>query len=261
MSFMVASLASGSSGNSYYFQSPQGAVLVDAGLSGKRLLEAVVAAGGDPGLIKGIVVTHDHNDHVSGAGILQRKHGWKLWMTRGTYSAAASRLGKVTVDAIAPGSGLNVGGFSFEFHATPHDGAEPIMVTAEYGGARCGVLTDLGHSFAALPTILDSLDFVFFESNYDPEMLRRNRRYPPPLKARITGERGHISNQDAVDLVRGLPGDRLRRVVLAHLSKENNLPELAYKCFTQGTAERMGALGMKVGVAPRYDPMLLCSVK
>lgn len=260
MSFFIASLASGSSGNAYYLQSPEGAILVDAGLSGVRIIEAITQAGGDPALVKGVIVTHEHHDHVSGAGVLQRKHNWRLWMTAGTRDAAAKRLGKVEVEVIRDGSGLRAAGMDFEFHATPHDGCEPIVVTAEYGGRRCGVCTDLGHPRTDLATILNSLDFVVFESNYDPDLLKANPRYSASLKARIQGKHGHLSNPEAGELVRCLTGDRLRRVLLAHLSEENNRPDLAKRCFTETTAERIEAIGMKVGVARRHAPTLLCRV-
>lgn len=257
----VASLASGSSGNSYYIQSPEGAVLIDAGLSGKRIVDAIHLAGGDPGLIRGIIVTHDHHDHASGAGVLHRKYGWELWMTAGTLEAAAARIGKARVKTIRPGSGLAVAGMRFDFISTPHDGLEPVMITATYGDKRCGVLTDLGHDFPGLTETLENLDFVFFESNYDPDLLAANQRYPHALKARIRGKHGHLSNREAADTVNRLTGDRLRRVVLSHLSQENNLPELAFNCFTSLTAARMREVGMKVGVARRYQPMLLCEVE
>ena len=260
MTMMVASLASGSSGNSYYIQSPEGAVLIDAGLSGKRLLANIVAAGGDPALIKGVIVTHDHHDHVAGAGVLQRKHGWKLWMTAGTHDAAAKRLGAVCVEAVQPGSGVAVAGMRFDFVRTPHDGREPVMIVAERGGRRCGVFTDLGHVFSGLGEMLDSLDFVFFESNYEPDMLAKNRRYPNSLKARIRGTGGHLSNAEAGEVVARLPGERLRRIVLSHLSQENNDPDVALSRFMALIQTRMRETGTRVGVAPRHDPMLLCSV-
>lgn len=260
MTFMVASLASGSSGNAYYLQSPEGAVLVDAGMSGRRLVEAIVRAGGDPELVRGIIVTHDHHDHIAGVGPLHRRHGWRLWMTAGTREAAAARLGKVTVETIRAGSGLEAAGFTFEFAATPHDGAEPVAVTAEVGGVRCGVFTDLGHTFHGLAESLERLDFAFLESNYDPRLLAANPRYPPPLKSRIMGRGGHLSNDNAAVLVQGMSGDRLRSVVLAHLSEENNRPDLALEHFRRVAAGRIGGVGMRVGVAPRHDPMRLCRV-
>lgn len=260
MSFMVASLASGSSGNSYYFQSPEGAVLVDAGLSGKTIVENIHLAGGDPGLVRGIIVTHDHTDHVSGAGALQRRYGWKLWMTEGSRDAAAARLGRVAVETVRPGSGLSAAGLHFEFLATPHDCLEPIMLTVERAGRRCGVFTDLGHVFPELPTALDSLDLVFMESNYDPNLLAANRKYPPFLKARISGKRGHLSNREAAETIRDLPGARLRRVILSHLSKENNNPDLALACFAHVAGDRIRELDIKVGVAPRDAPIRLCRI-
>lgn len=260
MALMVASLASGSSGNSYYIQSPEGAVLIDAGLSGKRLLENILAAGGDPAMIRGIIVTHDHTDHVGGAGVLQRKHGWKLWMTAGTRDAAAAKMGRVMVETIRPETGLKAAGMRFEFVATPHDGVEPVMITAECDGQRCGVFTDLGHIFPGLDSVVAGLDFVFFESNYEPDLLAANRRYPHPLKARIRGKGGHLSNREAAEFLGGLPGERLRRVVLSHLSQENNDPRLAFDCFQAVARTRIRELGMKVGVAPRHEAMRLCAV-
>ncbi len=260
MPMMVASLASGSSGNSYYVQSPEGAVLIDAGLSGRKVTENIIAAGGDPALVKGIIVTHDHHDHVAGAGVLQRKHGWRLWMTPGTLAAAGGKLGRVAVERIRPGAGLKAAGLEFRFVATPHDGEEPVMVAVERGGRRCGVFTDLGHVFPGLAEELEALDFVFMESNYDPDLLAANRRYPQPLKARIRGGGGHLSNREAAELISGLRGERLRRVVLAHLSEENNRPDMAKACFTGILNGRIQALDMRVGVAPRHTPMRLCAV-
>jgi phosphoribosyl 1,2-cyclic phosphodiesterase len=261
MPMLVASLASGSSGNSYYVQSPEGAVLIDAGVSGRKVIENILAAGGDPGLVRGVIVTHDHNDHVASAGILQRKHGWRLWMTQGTYAAAAGKLGKVAVETIRPGAGLKAAGLEFRFVGTPHDGAEPVMVAAERGGRRCGIFTDLGHVFSGLAEEFEELDFAFVESNYDPDLLAANRRYPHPLKARIRGDHGHLSNREAAEMILALRSGRLRRVVLAHLSQENNRPELAKECFAGILNGRIRESGMRVGVAPRHTAMRLCSVR
>lgn len=257
MTMRVASLASGSSGNSYYLECAEGAILVDAGLSGKALLHHLELAGGDPGKVRGVVVTHDHTDHSSGAGVLFRKFGWRLWMTKGTRDACRA-LGRAEVETVAAGSGLKAAGFAIEFIATPHDGAEPVMVAIEHGGVRCGVFTDLGHPFGGLADYLGGLDFAFLESNYDPGLLAKNRRYPASLKRRISGPSGHLSNSEAAKLLAGVPGTRLRKVVLSHLSEENNRPDLAKACFQELVGDRVRELDMKIGVAERYCPMRLC---
>ncbi len=259
MPMRVASLASGSSGNSYYIECPEGAVIVDAGLSGRALLENLVAAGGNPAKVQGIIITHDHNDHVAGAGVLQRRHGWKLWMTRGTRDASG-KIGKVEVDYIRAGEGLSAAGMNFEFYKTPHDAVEPILVTISRKNERCGICTDLGHPFPGLAELLEQLDFVFLESNFDPDLLAKNPRYPYPLKARIRGDHGHITNQQAAELVAGVKGGRLRKVVLSHLSEENNRPELAMQCFRSVASARIEAVGMRVGTAWRHKAMLLSCV-
>ena len=258
MTMRVASLSSGSSGNSYYIEGPDGAVVIDAGLSGKALVERLIMAGGDPAKVRGVIVTHDHRDHSASAGILQRRHGWKLWMTRGTRDTSPN-LGKVEVEIVAAGSGLMAAGMTFHFLATTHDGAEPIVVTAEHGGLRCGVFTDLGRPSQTLAAALDSLDFVFLESNYDPDLLAKCD-YPPSIKARIRGDGGHISNAEAAGLVAGLPGGRLRSVVLSHLSENSNRPDLAYADFIAGLGDRRREQGLRVGVAKRHLPMPLCAI-
>lgn len=259
MTMRVASLASGSSGNSYYIECPEGAIIVDAGLSGKTIVQHLQLAGGDLSKVRGVVVTHDHHDHSSGAGVLQRRFGWKLWMTKGTLENSRG-IGKVWAETVRSDSGLDVAGMRLEFIPTPHDGAEPMAVILNRGDKRCGILTDLGHSFAGLADTLATLDFVFLESNYDPRLLDANPRYPYPLKARIKGRGGHISNAEAGELIAGLPSERLRGVVLSHLSKENNTPDLALSTFTALAAARISAGGMRVGVAWRHQPMLLCEV-
>lgn len=261
MAMMAASLASGSSGNSYYIQCDEGAILIDAGLSGKRVVENILAAGGDPGMVKGVVVTHDHADHASGAGILQRKHGWRLWMTAGTEAAAACKLGKFKADIVRPGSSIKVAGMEIFFHATPHDSVEPVMVSLSRNGARCGIFTDLGHVFDGLREHLEELDFLFLESNYDPKMLASNPLYPQPLKARIRGEHGHLSNSEAAELIVSLRATRLKRIALSHLSQENNKPDLAKACFKKIAGEYIRENRLKIGVSPRHTPMQLCPVR
>ena len=252
--FRVVSLASGSSGNAFYAESAEGAILVDAGLPGKRVEELIRRAGGEPGRVQAILVTHDHTDHVRGAGILHRQHGWPLLMTRGTRQRAEKRLGRVSPTLFPPGAVLRVAGFRVETIPTPHDGAEPVMAVLERGQWRCGVFTDLGHPFPALREALGTLDGVFLESNYDRPLLDANPNYPDRLKRRIVSPRGHLENRETGALLAACAGERLRRVMLSHLSEQNNRPEIALVAVRASTGDLFRERGVKIAAAPRHAP-------
>lgn len=248
--FRVAALASGSSGNAVYAECADGALLVDAGLSGSAVEKAVSRIGGDMARVRAIVLTHDHADHVKGAGVLHRRYGVPLLLTPGTFAAARRALGKnVTPSLFAPGETLHAAGFAVHTLATPHDGAEPVAVVLERAGARCGILTDLGHSFPELVKLLPTLDAVLLESNYDPEMLRLGP-YSAELQERIRSPRGHLSNGEAGELLRAYSGERLAVAMLAHLSENNNTPALALR-----TVRKLAAgCRVEIRVAPRRAP-------
>lgn len=256
----VCSLASGSSGNAVYAECDDGAILIDAGLSGTGLLANLNAAGGNAAKVAGVVVTHDHIDHVRGAGILHRRQGWGLWMTAGTRDGSSAWLGKARVGIAGPGECLEVGGFTIEFLGTAHDGTEPVAVVLRRGDLRCGVLTDLGHVFSGLPETMAGLDFAFLESNYDPVMLKANRRYPENLKRRIQSPSGHISNREAAELIRDASGERLRGVVLSHLSENNNRPELASRSLHEAVGGRIESGKLRATVAPRHRPLAMVTL-
>jgi phosphoribosyl 1,2-cyclic phosphodiesterase len=245
--FRAFSLASGSSGNAVVLDCDEGVVLVDAGLSAKRLLQGL---DGLASRLQGVVITHDHTDHVKGAAVFARKHGAPIWMTAGTAAAAEARGAIATRRIFRSGETLAIGGFRIETIPTPHDGAEPVAVVAERKGCRCGILTDLGHPFPALQAILSTLDAVFLESNYDPEMLRRGP-YPPWLQARIRSPQGHLANDEAAALVRDHAGDRLKTAILSHLSENNNHPDAALRAFHGIAGARLGK-GLRCFAAPRH---------
>ena len=256
MDFRVCTLASGSSGNAYYVEHDGAALLVDAGLTGKRLLENLRRVGGRPEKVVAVLVTHDHHDHVGCAGVWHRKHGWPLWMTAGTWQRAEHRLGAVAGPRgrLKAGSGLLAGGFRVECHATPHDAAEPVGFVVERGRSRCGILTDLGCCFPELGPLLGTLDGVFLESNYNAARLAANRNYSAALKRRIVSGRGHLENRQTGALLRDHAGERLRAVMLSHLSEQNNDPHLAWTEVSALAGETLRARGATLSVAPRHDP-------
>jgi phosphoribosyl 1,2-cyclic phosphodiesterase len=245
----AVALASGSNGNSVWVETPDFALLVDAGLSGKALAARAAERGVDLGRVGALLVTHEHGDHVGGAGVLHRRYGLPLLMTRGTHRAVSGRIGKLDgVRTFRAGEVLRFGGTVVRTVATPHDGVEAVCIVVEAGGARLGILTDLGHPFPELEDLMPGLDAAFLEANYDPGMLARGP-YPPELKARIAGPGGHLSNDECVRLASGGADGRLRTVVLSHLSGENNRPDLAL-----AAAGGLRSRGVRVELAPRDAP-------
>lgn len=252
--FRICTLFSGSSGNCIYAECADGALLIDAGGSGKKIADAALRIGGHLDRVDGLLLSHDHSDHSKGAGILARRHGMPLFMTPGTHDACRQHFDAATTPRLfRPGSVLALGGFHVHTLPTPHDGAEPVAFILERHGLRCGILTDLGTVFPALCEWMATLDAVILESNYDPVMLE-NGPYAPWLKTRIRSGRGHISNEEAACLVRDHGTERLQLVMLAHLSETNNTPELAATCSAGYLHDRLQDRSLSVHLAPRHVP-------
>jgi phosphoribosyl 1,2-cyclic phosphodiesterase len=248
---MIAiSLQSGSNGNCVYIEAGETRLLVDAGISGKQVLRRLAERGRDPQGLSAVLVTHDHVDHVRCAGIYARKWGVPLYITAKTLAAARARfdLGRIAdVRVFAAGDAFGIGGVRVETVGTPHDAADGVGFTVEHGGRRLGVLTDLGHPFDGLGDVVSDLDGVFLESNHDLRMLAEGP-YPAYLKRRIRGPHGHISNDEAAALLGAAVGrGRLRWACLAHLSEENNTPDVALATSRRTLGDRI-----ELAVASRY---------
>lgn len=259
--FRVCTLASGSSGNAIYAESPDGAIIIDAGISGKAITDRLHAIGGSIDRVDGLVLTHSHHDHSQGAGIIARKHGVPLFMTEGSFHGCHAKLGRnISPRIFRPGTVLAVGGFHIHTLLTPHDSHEAVALVLERNGLRCGILTDLGHPFPKLERLMPTLDAVVLEFNYDPQMLM-NGPYPERLKTRIVSGHGHISNQQAAKLLCDGAGGRVRAAILAHLSETNNTPELAAQSARMGLRGYEGP-AVALHVAPRHSPspmLRICS--
>jgi phosphoribosyl 1,2-cyclic phosphodiesterase len=203
-------------------------LLLDAGISGIQAQLRLAAHGRDIRDVDAVVISHDHSDHARSLGIFQRKFGLPAFISRRTLEAADRyrSLGKLgEVSHFRPGDVLRFGHLAVETIPTPHDGVEGVAFVVDDGSRRLGVLTDLGHPFAELRSIVASLDAVLLESNYDPQMLAAGP-YPPFLKRRIRGPGGHLSNREAAELLCHVDG-RLCWAALGHLSENNNDPALA----------------------------------
>ena len=250
--YRVWTLASGSSGNAVYFEAEDTAILVDAGISLKAIVAGIERVGGNKSKIRAVFLTHSHSDHIRNAGAVARKFEVPVYTAQGTYEYCACRLGKnVQYRIIRPSEPVEVGGFRIIPIPTPHDAVDSVAFIVERYGWRCGVLTDLGHVFYKLKKEISNLDAVILESNYDPQMLAHGS-YPYYLKNRISSKAGHISNEEAASLLLGSQGDRLRTVMLAHLSRENNTPAKALECHLSCLAD--SGKKFKVLVAPRNEP-------
>lgn len=245
----VLSLQSGSNGNCIYVETPRTRLLFDAGISGVKAERALAAFGRDIRAVDALIISHDHSDHVRCAGVFHRKYHLPVYVSEPTYGAAngGGALGEMAAEHFLSGDTLRFGDLSVETVRTPHDAADGVAFVVTSDSSRLGILTDLGHCFDALRHVIGSLDAVMMESNYDPEMLA-NGPYPRFLQERIRGPHGHLSNEESSELLSD-GGKRLHWVCLAHLSENNNTPELALK------AHRKPARGRySLRVASRYQP-------
>jgi len=223
----VISLQSGSSGNCLYVESSGVRLLVDAGISGKQARERLASLGRDINDVDALLITHDHADHVSCAGIFQRRFNVPLYITRKTLHAANSwrDLGELSdVRHFRAGDSMSIGALRVESVPTPHDASDGVAFIIDDGAGRLGVFTDLGHVTADLKSALATVDAAFLESNHDRAMLESGP-YPAALKRRIMGPGGHLSNLESAELAAACP--RLRWLCLSHLSAQNNTPEKA----------------------------------
>jgi len=222
-------LFSGSSGNSAYIGGTGGGVLVDAGVSAKRLACALSGIGVDPGRVGAVFVTHEHIDHVRGLRVFCERHGIPVFATGGTLRAL-ERMGMLTAKMRAeplPAGGIEANGLLLRHFATSHDAADPCGYTCETGDEKYAIATDTGYLTDNVKEALRGCDTVLLESNHEVTMLQ-NGPYPYFLKRRILSDQGHLSNAACADFLPALLRTGAGRFYLAHLSRENNTPQLAY---------------------------------
>lgn len=244
---LTFSLQSGSCGNSIYVEADDTRLIFDAGLSGQQAESRMSAYGRKMRDVQALIISHNHWDHTSGAGVFQRKFGIPIYISERVYRAVREKIGPVkNVIRYVPGERLAFNGVTVQTIPTPHDGIDTVCFQIEHARKRLGILTDLGSPFLGLAEVLESVDAAYLESNYDPDMLRTGS-YPEDLKRRIAGDRGHLSNFEAAELTARCVGRRMRWVAVAHLSEHNNRPELA----VETTRKKVGRQ-LAVHVAPRH---------
>ncbi|RMF38678.1 MAG: MBL fold metallo-hydrolase [Planctomycetota bacterium] len=256
-SLQLISLQSGSNGNCYFVQAGGTRILVDAGISGRQAETRLARYGIDIRSCRALFISHDHSDHARCMGVYHRKYGLPVYVTDATLNHVArqypDRAGIGDIRRFRAGTTvvLETRDEPLHVHAirTPHDGADCVAFVFEYRDRRVGLLSDLGHVFPGLPELVLTLDGMLIESNYDPTMLAEGR-YPPHLQDRIRGRGGHLSNDEAADLVEeAVRHQRLQWVALGHLSAENNSPVTALR-----THRRRLPRSFPIAVADRYGP-------
>lgn len=236
----VIPLFSGSSGNCVYVKYGEEEILIDAGASFKRICLALSSVGTDIGKIKAVLVTHEHNDHVKGLEVLSKHTNIPIYINSASAdSFYAGREELFSGHAVIADAGdtVDFNGFSTDIFKTPHDSAGSVGYRLNFSdGSRFALATDIGHLTDEIKEILFGCEQVYIESNHDVGMLK-NGPYPYTLKSRILSKNGHLSNDACAEFLPFLVEKGTRKIVLAHLSEENNTPSLAYRTSAASLAD------------------------
>jgi len=252
-----AALASGSKGNCHAFSDGTQILLVDAGISLRRTRQTLTNLGWDPGLVRTVAITHEHADHMANVGMFLKHTDWTFLLTADTKAALEARLGLEIPSSrwipLRPGHALQRDGWEIRPFRLPHDAEDPVAFRIGFGGHSAAVVTDLGHATALVVDHVQDLDLLVLEANHDVDLLREGD-YPPQLKARILSRVGHLSNEAMAELLGRALGPRLRKVVLAHLSEQNNAPELARLAAREVLRARPE---VELGLASQREPFSL----
>lgn len=229
MTLRFSVLASGSTGNAFYIESDQEKLLVDAGLSGKQMDRLLGEIQVNPSSLSGILVTHEHSDHIKGLGIIARKYNLPIYANAKTWKAMENSIGSISLDQKFHFNMEEIktfGDIDVESFGVSHDAAEPMFFTFRQNGKKVALVTDLGYVSERIKKTVEDADAYIFEANHDVGMLRMGR-YPWNVKRRILGDNGHVSNEDCGLALGDIISNRTKRIYLAHLSQDNNMKDLA----------------------------------
>ncbi len=223
-------LASGSTGNVTYLETKEHHILIDAGLSGKKIAGLMAQIHRSLDDVDAIFVTHEHSDHSHGVGVLARRYGMDVYANQGTWDAMANKIGKIPLEQkhiIAPNSVKDLGDMDVESFSVSHDAAEPQFYQVHHNNKTFCILTDTGYVSDRVEGTIRDADAYLMECNHDTEMLRMGP-YSLPLKQRILSDTGHLSNEEGADALMDVLGRRTKRIFLGHRSQHNNMRSLAH---------------------------------
>ena len=250
------SLYSGSTGNSLFLESSNTKILIDAGESAKKIIEALNNINTDINSIDAIIVTHEHSDHVKSLGLLSQKYNIPVYANSETWDAMPNQKEKIknpdNIRLFSVNEKFNINDIEIKPFSIPHDAVNPCGFNFYHKKYKMSVATDIGHMTQEVISNLEKSSFILLESNYDENILKCSR-YPYHLKQRIAGPNGHLSNDTAGKTISYLKKLGLNTAVLGHLSKENNFPELAYKTVAEELMNNsISENDINISVATRY---------
>lgn len=246
MPLHLCSLNSGSNANCYYIGNDHEAILVDTGLSCRETERRMQQRGLEMGKLKAIFISHEHGDHITGMSGLSKKYHLPVYITNGTFLNSRMPLEEDLICTFKHGVAVSIGGLSVTPFKKSHDAADPHSFMISHNGVHAGVITDIGYACKRVIRYFSQCHAAFLEANYCPDMLR-NGSYPYHLQKRISGDEGHLSNQQALELFQHYRNPALELLILSHLSKNNNTPDTVANLFAPHAA------GVNIVVASRYE--------
>lgn len=257
------SLYSGSSGNSFLVQKKDINILIDAGVSGKKIEEALTSINVPAENITAIIISHEHIDHTRSVGILSKKYNIPVYANQKTWQAMPEQKAKIDKEnrlVFKTNEEFKINNLKINPFNIPHDAEDPCGFSISDYDTKITIATDIGHINKEIINNLKGSTFLFIESNYEKEILKYSK-YPYKLKSRIASDYGHLSNEDAGKTIAYLSSKGTKNFMLGHLSMENNFPELAYKTVCEEIENRNIALkGIDIKIAERYKPSKLFEV-
>jgi len=262
--FKFCSLYSGSSGNSLFLETPNTKILIDAGESAKKIETALNSIDVNIKDIDAVLVTHEHSDHIKGLSTLSKKFQLPIYANKETWNAMPEITEKVEEKNqifFNINENFDIGELKILPFSIPHDAANPCGFNIYSKNQKISIATDIGHMDNEIIKNLEGSSFILLESNYDPNILKCSK-YPYSLKQRIAGPNGHLSNEAAGKTISYLMNYGLKNVMLGHLSKENNFPELAYKTVVEELCfKNLDENCIKIGVANRSTPSSILNLE
>lgn len=257
------SLYSGSSGNCLYVDSNKTKILIDSGTSCKKICEGLASIDSSIEKIDAILVTHEHSDHIQSLGMISKKYNIPVYANLETWNQMEKQKSKIdpkNIKFFENDKDFYLNDLTIHPFSTPHDAANPCGFNIHNGKRKLSIATDLGHVDNTLIQQFNESSFILLEANYDPEILKVSR-YPFHLKTRIAGPKGHLSNSTAGKVISNLMQKNLKEVMLGHLSKENNFPELAYQTVAEEIMNNNTDINaIKLSVATRFSPSKIINI-